>query len=48
MFFLGLTFLITASREIKFITATVLEIWKKQTIFAALQQVISIRIQQAE
>jgi hypothetical protein len=40
MYFLGLVFLITVSRNIRFITATVLTDRKKQTILQAIKQVM--------
>ncbi len=42
MYFTGLTFLTTASQNIRFITATLLVDRKKKTIFDAIQQVIRI------
>jgi hypothetical protein len=42
MFFTGLSFLITVSRNIRFITATLLQDRKKATIFKAIQQVFRV------
>jgi hypothetical protein len=42
MYLTGLTFLTTVSRNIHFITATLLVDWKKKTIFEAIQQVTRI------
>jgi hypothetical protein len=42
MFFTGLSFLITVSRNIRFITATLLPYCRKATIFKAIQQIFRI------
>ncbi len=42
LYWFGLTFLVTVSRDIRFITATVLGNRKKDTILSAIQQVIRV------